>query len=88
MKVEIYGAEHCSFCKQAVKLCETKSIEYNYIDVDTGSNLSDLIERMGLVPRTIPQIFVDGTYIPGGYTGFRSALAKMVVEDHDYNEPS
>jgi glutaredoxin len=76
MKVEIYGAEWCGFCKEAVSLCKTKSIDYEYIDVDTDANLKVLEERMGSRVKSIPQIFKDGQLLPGGYTGLKRELAK------------
>jgi glutaredoxin len=75
MKIEIYGAEWCNFCKQAVSLCESKSIEYDYIDVDDSANMRQLEERLGSKARTVPQIFKDGLLVPGGFTGLRQELA-------------
>ena len=86
MKAEIYGSDHCGFCKQAVALCERKGIQYDYYDVDTGSHLSDLSTRMGSTPRTIPQIYLDNEHVQGGFTGLKTKLANMVIENHDYNE--
>ena len=86
MKIEIYGTESCTYCKLAVKLCVAKSIQYEYTDVGLGDNLQKLTERMGVRPRTVPQIFVDGTYIDGGYNGLTQSLSKTVIEDHDYTE--
>jgi glutaredoxin len=76
MKVEIYGAEWCAYCKQAVQLCESQSIEYEYIDVDESGNMKALQERMGTPARSIPQIFVDDAFLPGGFTGLKQELAK------------
>ncbi len=76
MKVEIYGAEWCTFCKNAVSLCESKGIQYDYIDVDDTANLRSLEERLGSKARTVPQIFLDGTFVPGGFTGLKQELAK------------
>ncbi len=76
MKVEIYGAEWCGFCKNAVSLCESKGIQYDYIDVDDTANLRSLEERLGSKARTVPQIFLDGTLVPGGFTGLKQELAK------------
>ena len=86
MKVEIYGTESCTYCKQAVKLCESKSIQYDYIDVGTEVSLGKLTDRMGFRPRTVPQIFVDNNYVEGGYNGLKQVLTKTVIEDHDYDE--
>jgi glutaredoxin len=76
MKVEIYGAEWCSYCKQAVKLCETKGITFDYIDIDETPNLRQLEERVGSKVRTVPQIFLDGKHVQGGFTGLQQELAK------------
>jgi glutaredoxin len=76
MKVEIYGASWCTFCKHAVSLCESKSIEYVYIDIDDSVNLKSLEERVGGKVKSVPQIFKDGQLIPGGYNGLKQELAK------------
>lgn len=76
MKVEIYGAEWCTFCKQAVQLCESQSVEYDYIDIDETANLRNLEERIGNKVRTVPQIFMNGSLVSGGYTGLKQELLK------------
>lgn len=76
MKIEIYGAEWCSFCKQAKVLCETKSIDFDYIDIDDSANMRSLEERMGGKVRSVPQIFMNGQLIPSGFTGLKQELAK------------
>lgn len=76
MKVEIYGATWCASCKQAVQLCESRSIDYDYIDIDETSNLRTLEERTGAKVRTVPQIFLDGTLVAGGFAGLQQELAR------------
>lgn len=76
MKVEIYGAEWCGPCKQAKMLCETKSIDYDYIDVDDSANMRILEERVGGKVRSVPQIFINGQLIPSGFIGLKQELAK------------
>lgn len=77
MKVEIYGTEWCTFCKSAVSLCETNSIDFNYIDVDDTSNLRVLEEKIGNKVRSVPQIFVDGLLLPGGYNQLKEEIRKI-----------
>jgi len=77
MKIEIYGAEWCTYCKQAVQLCESNSIQYEYIDIDDTANLRALEGRLGNKVRSVPQIFLDGAHIPTGYNGLRQELAKV-----------
>lgn len=76
MKIEIYGAEWCSFCKQAVSLCESKALAFSYIDIDDSANMRSLEERVGAKVRTVPQIFMNGNLVPGGFTGLKQELAK------------
>lgn len=77
MKVEIYGTETCTFCKQAVKLCEANFIAYSYVDVSDATEFQNLSERLGSRPRSVPQIFLNGNHIPDGYKGLRAELSKV-----------
>ena len=74
MKVEIFGTEWCTFCKQAAKLCDVKGIEYTYTDIDNSAALKELEERLGTRVKSVPQIFIDGEYIPNGFTGLRDKI--------------
>lgn len=76
MQVEIYGADWCTFCKQAVSLCESLAIEFKYVDIDETANLRMLEERIGGKVRTVPQIFMNGQLVPGGFNGLEMELAK------------
>jgi glutaredoxin 3 len=76
MKVEIYGAEWCGYCKNAVTLCESKGLEYDYIDIDDTVNRVNLEERLGMEARSIPQIFLDGKLVDGGFNGLKRELSR------------
>lgn len=76
MKVEIYGTSWCTYCNKAKQLCEEQAIEYNYIDVDDTANLRALEERIGEKVRSVPQVFMDGKFIPGGFSGLQGELVK------------
>lgn len=71
MLVEIYGKEGCSFCEKALTFAKTKSnFSIEYVDLTKGdASVSDLVERVGVPIKSVPQIFVDGEYI-GGFTEF------------------
>lgn len=62
----IYSKKPCPYCEQAKSLLTRKEISYRELDVTRPEVLDQLRE---LVPgaKTVPQIFIDGTYI-GGYT--------------------
>jgi glutaredoxin len=68
--ITIYGASWCVFCHKAKALAEEKKLPYKWVDIEEGVNFSYLQENMrlaGATSTTIPQIWVDSTYI-GGYT--------------------
>lgn len=66
MEAIVYSKKPCPYCEQAKSLLTRKNISYKELDVMRPEVLDQLRE---LVPgaKTVPQIFIDGTYI-GGYT--------------------
>jgi glutaredoxin len=66
IKSVIYTKKSCTYCEEAKSLLELKNIEYRELEVTRPEVLDQLLE---LVPeaKTVPQIFIEGTYI-GGYT--------------------
>lgn len=68
MKITVYSKEDCRFCSLTKDLLGAKNIEYEEIHAPTHLNeMMDAIKAAGSqVPRTLPQIFVDGRHI-GGY---------------------
>lgn len=77
MLVEIYGTESCSFCKKAVKLAEFNNITYTYTDVSDQEEKANLSLRLGYMPRSVPQIFVDGKHLPNGFNELREKLVAL-----------
>lgn len=70
MKIEIYTKDACPYCVQAKNLFKSKGWEYteHYINANTRETLlEELTTRLGVAPRTVPQIFIDDQAI-GGYT--------------------
>jgi glutaredoxin 3 len=68
--VEIYGTKVCPYCVQAKKLVGGKDWELKEYKVDERDELrEEMISRAGKPVRTVPQIFVNGSYV-GGYTDF------------------
>jgi len=66
--IEIYGKENCVHCQNAVKLAVSLEQKYKYYNVQIDG-IEALVERMGVRPRTVPQIFVDDNFV-GGYKEF------------------
>lgn len=70
MKVEIYTKDACPYCVQAKNLMKSKGWEFteHYINNDTREKLlEEMTTRIGTMPRTVPQIFIDDKLI-GGFT--------------------
>jgi glutaredoxin len=76
MKVEIYGTSWCGYCNKAKELCEELEVEYNYVDVDNTANLRQLEERIGEKVKSVPQIFLNGSFLSGGFAKLQEVLVK------------
>lgn len=66
MKALVYSKKPCPYCEQAKTLLTRKNISYRELDVTIPEVLDQL---RNLIPgaKTVPQIFIEGTYV-GGYT--------------------
>ena len=65
MVIEIYGTSNCTFCKDAVTLCEAANLDYKYTSLDVYPEaLEDLEKRIGRI-KTVPQMIIDGEHISG-----------------------
>lgn len=91
MYYTVYGKQDCNYCKKAVQLLQSKMLEFVYHDVlvdrQVYKRMQDAVEKStGRFAETVPQIFVDGTYV-GGYTELAASLEakKEVVSPDDFN---
>ncbi len=74
-RVTIFGKEGCGFCVRAKQLCESKGLDYRYIDIHReGISKEDLEKTIGKPVLTVPQIFSGNEHV-GGYTEFSALLA-------------
>ncbi len=68
--IEIYSKSNCVFCEKAKQLLSTRGQSYTEIDLmqeGAKDRMFERFEKQSLpLPRTVPQIFIDGEYI-GGY---------------------
>ena len=70
--VHIYGGVGCIHCVNAEKLAASKG--FNILKDDIADvTPQEWIDRIQIVPRSIPQIFVNGEYV-GGLDSFRGWL--------------
>lgn len=62
----VYGRPGCGYCHQAIRLLESKDLEFEYIDIyDQGLTKQDVSERINQPVYTLPQI-VQGDHYVGG----------------------
>lgn len=70
MYFTIFGKENCPYCVKAKALLQSRMLEFTYKDVKEDEvffmTMNQWVyEASGEVPKKVPQIFVDNTYIGG-----------------------
>jgi len=64
LKVEIYYADWCPYCKKALDIFKKKNIKYILYNIDKSNKIKEeSIKRSGKT--SIPQIFIGNKYIGG-----------------------
>lgn len=66
MKAIVWSKEDCSFCVRAKELLSSNHIEYEERVLGNAWPKEELLKNVPNA-RTVPQIFIDNSYI-GGYT--------------------
>ena len=62
-KIEIYTQMGCGYCARALRLLQSKNIDFDQIDVSLNSDLrAEMAKRAG-GRNTSPQIFVNDEHI-------------------------
>ncbi|NXW51336.1 GLRX2 protein, partial [Nyctiprogne leucopyga] len=65
--VVIFSKTTCVYCKMAKKLFEGMNVNYTAVELDmntNGSQFQDILEQM-TGGRTVPRVFVNGTFVGG-----------------------
>ena len=69
MKALVYSKNLCGFCNMAKNLLKMKNVEYEEKnieeDIEARKELFEKAEKINVVPRTAPQIWLDDKYIGG-----------------------
>lgn len=74
MKVEIYSTPACGQCSMAKALLKAKNIEFVEYIVGQTAQKSDIETRCDCTVRSVPQIFVNDSYI-GGINELKNRLS-------------
>jgi glutaredoxin 3 len=64
-RVEIYVKSTCGCCFRALRLLESKGVDYEAHELTWGSPLREEMIQRAKGRTTVPQIFIDGQHIGG-----------------------
>ena len=77
MKAKLYTKDNCTFCVQAKTLMNIRGIDYEELNMQTHpeirTELMEKCEKINIVPRTVPQIWIDDAYV-GGFQELKNKL--------------
>jgi glutaredoxin 3 len=74
MKAKIYTKDNCTFCVQAKTLMKIRGIEWEELNMQKVPAMRDeLMEKINILPRTVPQIWIDDSYV-GGFQELKNKL--------------
>ena len=76
----VYGKPNCPQCQMAKSLLDSRGIQYTYVDITTtGKSAAEITGRADV--RSLPQIYLDGTYV-GGFEALFDKLRKPSVDNN------
>ena len=64
-KVEIYTSIMCPHCSRAVRLLQSKDVNFEQIDVSMNATLRQSMRVRAGGHTSVPQIFIDNKHIGG-----------------------
>jgi|TARA_B100000929_G_C15474503_1_gene409002 glutaredoxin 3 len=77
MKAKIYTKNSCTFCGQAKTLMNIRGIDFEEFNMQTTPAMrNELMEKcaeINVIPRTVPQIWIDDSYV-GGFQELKNKL--------------
>ena len=85
-KIEIYTSIMCPYCSRAVRLLQSKNVNFEQIDVSMNSGLRQSMRLRAGGHTSVPQIFIDNEHIGGcddlmalEFAGRLDALIKKAI---------
>lgn len=63
VQIDIYTKAWCGYCTAAKTLLTRKQVSFNEIDIGAEPARRDEMIERAAGRRTVPQIFIDGTYV-------------------------
>ena len=87
-KIEIYTSIMCPHCSRAVRLLQSKNVNFEQIDVSMNSGLRQSMRLRAGGQTSVPQIFIDNEHIGGcddlmalEFSGRLDALIKKPIPE-------
>ena len=74
VKVIVYTAHYCPYCKAAKEFLKSKNVEFEEIDVTNDDEQRKKIEKLS-GQKTVPQIFINDRSI-GGFSDMKALDGK------------
>ena len=78
MRTLVYGKANCPFCAQAKDELDMRGVHYEYIDLEEIGKTA--AEVTGRKVKTVPQIYIEGTYV-GGYDELMAFLNQPITTE-------
>jgi glutaredoxin 3 len=89
MKAVMYSKEPCPYCVKAAELLSNRGISVTEIklqrDISSDDFKSEVEKLTGVIPTTVPQIFIDNEYI-GGHDHLVSYFEKEELSGIDFGD--
>lgn len=77
----VYGKPNCPYCEKAKGLLKTKGLEFEYKTLDEDYSRDDLLDvcrPFRVIPKTMPQIFLQSEEGAESYIGGFDQLAETL----------
>ncbi len=74
----VWSQDNCQYCDMAKALLKSKGFDVTEKVIGKVFTKKDLLEAVPAA-RSVPQIFIDGVLIPGGYNGLKNHLGGAIA---------
>jgi glutaredoxin len=75
MDIKVVTEMWCEYCVRAKSLLKEHNIEFEEVSISDAMDLMDKYEL-----NSIPQIFINGVLLEGGYTGLKDNIYNLKKE--------
>ena len=75
--IKVFSKKMCPYCDKAKQLLEMWGMEYTEVKIDEDAAAREFV--LGEGHRSVPQIYINETCLPGGYDGLSAAGKEKVT---------